>query len=124
MSLPGYYTLRFDPGEAYHAHDLEIDEAGDTVRGRVTIDRGIGPQGRMPGPDDDAHLLAFETAPQADGSLDFEVSCGIFKPVSYRFSLRLDDGGNLTGSVALTPGGTKQVTGTRAEAPQDPGRLG
>lgn len=118
--LLGFYEMRFEPGDAWHSHSLEIETVEPALRGRVVIDRGIGPQGRMPNPDEEAHLLGFEATSSGEG-LEFTVECGALHPLRYSFKLQRGADGSLTGSVDCS--GTKmQVVCTPAEAPVEPGR--
>ncbi len=118
--LLGFYEMRFEPGEAWHSHSLEIETVTPKLRGRVVIDRGIGPQGRMPNPDEEAHLLGFEATPSGDG-FAFSVECGTLQPLEYSFKLQRAADGSLTGTVDCS-GTEMAVVCTPTEAPVEPGR--
>ncbi len=57
----GRHDLTLSPDSSWHRHALEITAVSDAVvEGVVTIDLGIGPEGRAPGPDEIVHQAAFK----------------------------------------------------------------
>ena len=83
VSLIGTWDLRLDPDQGWHRHALEISAVdGARVDGRVVIDRGIGPQARVPSPDEITHTVSFEGR-WSEPTLRFEVSVGTLHPIIY-----------------------------------------
>ena len=117
-SLPtGAFTLHLASEAPWHRNALTFDAA--TRRGVVTIDLGIGPEGRAPTMDEVAHEAPFE----ADGSSDhlsFAVTIGTLTPRELQFDLwPCPEAGDAHCSDASRLQGTARIDGRSVRATAD-----
>lgn len=119
----GFFPLHFESDPGWHRHWLHVESVEfGAVRGRIVIDRGIGPEARLPRPDEAAHLVAFSAPWSGDGALAFEVETGVLDVVSYSFRLRLDlKARTIEGTVRRGPHPEETVTGREEPLPDHAG---
>ena len=89
----GRYELQFSDQPGWQHHELVV-EAADShgVRGRLVLDRGLGPADRMPNPDERIHQVPFQGRRDEDGAFRFQVRFGEVLPVRQSYELfRLRD---------------------------------
>lgn len=106
----GTWRLVFEPDAGWHVHHLQLvsNEDGRWV-GKVFIDQGIGPEARMPNPDERTFALMFDGEEKGE-VMTFEVKVGSFEPTRYAFALRLCEAGR-EGCGAAPPGQPRWITG-------------
>lgn len=84
----GRYELQFSGQPGWQRHELVVEaEDARQVRGRLVLDRGIGPQDRMPNPDERIHRVPFQGRRDGDGTVRFEVRFGEVLPVRQSYEL-------------------------------------
>ena len=80
----GQFLLTLETDAPWHRNTLTLDAAARS--GVVVIDRGIGPEGRAPSPDEILHEVPF-VAEDAAQHLVFSVTIGTLNRTAYRFEL-------------------------------------
>lgn len=91
-ALRGRHSLRLASDASWHRHSLEVlSVAPGAIDGVVSIDQGIGPQGRAPTPDEKLHTVRFRATRDAEapGRLRFSLIVGELDPAVYTFNLHL-----------------------------------
>jgi len=92
LEAVGRYALSLDSDAGWHRNILEIGALeGGAVSGLVSIDLGIGPEGRAPTPDEKVHTLSFRTTHDSAEPyrLRFSVTVGQMSAALYTFDLHL-----------------------------------
>lgn len=86
--LAGTYDLLLSDDVGWHSNLLTISSSSDdALKGTVSIDWGLGPQARAPGPDEKVHVVPFTAKRDRSGAYRFSVQVGKETPTRYGFEL-------------------------------------
>jgi hypothetical protein len=89
QDLTGDYDLSLSADHGHERHSLTLrSTAGGKVSGVVRIDRGLGPEARVPSPDEKLHSIEFTgTWPDPRDAITFAVAAGSMRALRYEFRL-------------------------------------